>query len=83
MENNKVPATKQERRTKRIRKVHTYTKYSGLAYQIFGLLGVTIFLGLKADAYFGNESQYITAFSSIIVLVAFFYKLSITVNKKA
>lgn len=76
------PEAEVNAKTKRIRKVHSYTKYSGLAYQIFGLLGVTIFLGLKADAYFGNKSQYITAFSSIIVLVAFFYKLNITLNKK-
>lgn len=70
----------QDQRTKRIRKVHSYTKYSGLAYQIFGLLAVTVFLGLKADAHFGNKTQYITAISCLVVLVAFFYKLTKTVK---
>lgn len=65
-----------------MRKVKAYTKYSGMAYQIFGLLAVTIWLGLKADAHFGNESKLITAFASLIVLIAYLYKISITVLKK-
>jgi len=73
---------KRQNRKKQIQKVKAYTKYSGMAYQIFGLLAVTIFLGLKADAYFGNESKLITAFSSLFVLLAYLYKISITVLKK-
>jgi len=57
------------------RKMITYTKYSGLGYQLIGLLAVSIWLGLKADAYFGNKTQYITAISCIVVLFGFFYKV--------
>jgi hypothetical protein len=71
-----------EKRQEGIRKVKAYTKYSGMAYQIFGLLAVTIWLGLKADAYFGNESKLITAGASLVVLIAYLYKLSTTVLKK-
>jgi len=71
-----------EDKKKKNEKLVTYTKYSGMAYQIFGLLAVTIFLGLKADKYFGNEKQYITAVLSLLVLFAFFYKLTIDLNKK-
>jgi len=62
------------------KKIRAYSKYSGLAYQLFGLLALTIFLGMKADKYFGNETQYITGISSILVLFAFFYKLIIDLN---
>lgn len=71
-----------EKKQKNIKKIHAYTKYSGIVYQIFGLLAVTIFLGLKADAYFGNESKLITAGASLFVLLTYLYKVSITVMKK-
>lgn len=73
---------KRKKRQEGIRKVKAYTKYSGMAYQIFGLLAVTIWLGLKADAHFENDSKVITAGASLIVLIAYLYKLSATVLKK-
>lgn len=73
---------KKNKRQQSIKKVKAYTKYSGMAYQIFGLLAVTIWLGLKADAHFGNEKKIITAIASLVVLIAFLYKVSITVLKK-
>lgn len=58
----------------------SYVKYSGMVYQLFGLMAVTIFLGLKADSYFEFESKYITAFATLFVIIAFLYKVSITVT---
>lgn len=71
-----------DKRKAKIKKIHSYTKYSGIVYQIFGLLAVTIFLGLKADAYFGNENKFITAGASLFILLTYLYKISITVMKK-
>lgn len=64
------------------KKVQSYTKYSGIAYQMFGLLALSIFLGLKADAYFGNEKKFITAFGTLFVLFTYFYKLYLDLNRK-
>lgn len=55
--------------------VRAYAKYSGMAFQLFGLLAVTVFLGMKADEYFGFTTNYLTATFSILVLFAYFYKL--------
>ena len=63
------------------RKVQSYAKYSGMAYQLIGLLFVTIWLGIKADEYMGNERKYITALASLLVLFAFFYKVYISVTR--
>ena len=71
-----------EKKRSATNKVKAYTKYSGLAYQLVGLLGVSIWLGLKADAHLGNERQYITALACILVLFAFFYKVYITVSSE-
>lgn len=57
------------------RPIQKYTRYSGLAYQLIGLLAVAIFAGLKADAYFAFENNYLTALFCVIVLFAFFYKI--------
>ena len=70
------------KRQKQIKKVRAYTKYSGMAYQLFGMLAVTVYFGLKADAYFGHESKLITAGLCLFVLVGYLYKVSITVMKK-
>jgi len=59
----------------RNKKIKNYAKYSGLAYQIFGLLAVSIFIGIKADDYFGNETRYITAGLCLLSLLSFFYRL--------
>lgn len=67
---------------KKHHKVKSYVRYSGMAYQLFGLLALSIFLGLKADAYFSNEKKLITAVLSLVVLVAYFYRLTVELNKK-
>ncbi len=71
-----------KKRQEGIKKVKSYTKYSSMAYQIFGILAVTIWLGLKVDAHFGNEKKIITAGASLFVLITYLYKVSITVLKK-
>lgn len=72
--------TKQNKKRK-AGKVKAYVKYSGIAYQLFGLIAVSIFLGLKADKYFQFETKYITAGLTLLVFFAYMYKLSITVMK--
>mgnify|MGYP000282612159 CR=1 FL=1 len=73
------PSKKRAKRTKTIRR---YAKFSGLAYQMIGLVAVSVFLGLKADKYYGNEdSKYITVVLVIIVFAAFMYRLYIILIK--
>ena len=65
---------------KKKKRIVQNSKYMGMAYQLFALLAITIFIGIKADAYFGNETQYITAISAFVILLLYFYKLYITLN---
>jgi len=68
--------------TKRRQKVRQYAKYSGIAYQLFGLVALGVFVGLKADKYFGFRNNYITAFLVIILFSAYMYKLCITILRE-
>lgn len=63
-------------------KVKSYAQYSGMAYQLFGLLAISVFGGLKLDAYLGNEKKYCTAVICLLVLFAYFYKITVSTMKK-
>lgn len=69
-------------RDKRNNTIRSYAKYSGLAYQLVGLVVVSLFLGLKADKYFGNtDNNYITAILVLVVFFAYMYRLYIILIK--
>ena len=57
-------------------------KYSGIAFQLVGLLLVSIFLGKKIDSWLGNEKAYCTALLIILVFSAYMYKLYIELMKE-
>lgn len=72
-----------DKRAKKTKTIKRYAKYTGLAYQMIGLVGISVFLGLKADKYYGNEdSKYITVIAVIIVFAAFMYRLYVTLIKQ-
>jgi len=62
--------------------VRIYSQYYGMAFQIFGLLIVSMLIGMKLDSYFNNETNYIAAFLTVIVLVAYLYKVVYTLSKE-
>ena len=63
------------------RNLRSFSKYYGMAFQIFGLLLVSMFIGKELDKYFNNEINYIAAFLPIVVLVAYLYKVVHTLSQ--
>lgn len=59
-----------------------YMKYSGMAYQLAGLMFIAIFGGMKIDEWMGNEKRYITALLTIIFFSGYMAKLYYELNKK-
>jgi hypothetical protein len=54
----------------------SFLKYSSLGFQLFGLLGVALYLGLKVDKYLNwTEVPVFTMIFLLIVFVGFMYKL--------
>lgn len=64
------------------KKTNSYLKYSGLAFQLVGLLLVSIFLGKKVDQWVGTEKAYFTALLVILVFSGYMYKLYIELMKQ-
>lgn len=63
-------------------KSRSYLKYSGIAFQLVGLLIVSIFLGKKIDAWLETEKAYFTALLVILVFSVYMYKLYIDLMKE-
>jgi hypothetical protein len=59
-----------------------YLKYTGLAFQMAGIILVSIFLGQKIDTYLALDKPYATALISVLSLAGFMYKLYIDLMKK-
>ncbi len=51
-----------------------YAKYSGIGIQMFAIIGVGAFAGVKLDEYLGNDNNlYTIIFSLVAVFAAMFY----------
>jgi hypothetical protein len=61
----------------------SYMQYTGLAFQLAGILLISIFAGKKIDLYFGFSKPYITALLSMMALVGFMYKLYLDLIKSS
>jgi len=59
-----------------------YLKYSGMALQLFVLLGIGAWLGQKLDARLHTPDPYFTIAFILLFTTAFFYKLVKDLNRK-
>lgn len=68
-----MPSKKSDRN-----KTKEYAKYYGMAFEIFGFLFFGALIGRALDNYF--DTDYIVAITLLLALVAYFYKLMITLG---
>lgn len=51
-----------------------YAKYTGVAFQMMGIIAVCAFIGYKIDEYYHHQTQWVTALSCVIGVVASIYQ---------
>ncbi len=61
---------------------NSYLKYSGLALQMFVLLGVGAWLGQRVDKWLHTSSPYFTILFILVFATAFFYRLIKELSRK-
>lgn len=71
----------EKRRSDHGKKLINYGKYTGLAFQLFATIAVSVILGLWLDSKLNFEKPIITALLIPIFLIGFIYKLYIELNK--
>ena len=61
----------------------SYLKYSGIVFQMAGILFVSGWIGQKLDEYFNTEQPYIMMALMIFMLITYLWKLAIDLNDEA
>lgn len=64
------------------KKMYAYLKYSGLAFQMAGIVVISILLGKWLDGKFGFQKPFMTIFLVLFFFSAFMYKLYRELDKK-
>ncbi len=62
---------------KPMRKPDGYMKYSNIAFQMVGILGLSGWIGFKLDKYFNTPKPYITAGLMLFMLITYLWKIVI------
>ncbi|WP_339622700.1 AtpZ/AtpI family protein [uncultured Winogradskyella sp.] len=50
-------------------KLSAYAKYSSIGFQMFAIIGIGTFLGVKLDAYYSNNNNLCTIILSLISVI--------------
>ncbi|MGB4397925.1 MAG: AtpZ/AtpI family protein [Daejeonella sp.] len=44
----------------------SYAKYTGVAFQMMAIIGVSAFIGFKIDEYYDHKTQWVTALACVL-----------------
>lgn len=75
---------RKDKNAKKDNQLNTYAKYSGIAIQMFAIIGIGSFIGVKLDGYFNNEGNLwtiILSLSSTILAMVFVIRRIIANSK--
>jgi F0F1-type ATP synthase assembly protein I len=59
------------------KQVNNYIKFSGIAFQMVAIIGVTTFVGYKIDEYAKHSTQWVTA---VMALIGVFVSLYLVIK---
>ena len=73
-----------EHQPKKESSLNSYAKYSAIAFQMFAIIGVGSFVGVKIDTFYGNENKLWTIILSLCstILAVIFVIRRIIANSK-
>jgi F0F1-type ATP synthase assembly protein I len=43
-----------------------YAKYTGVAFQMMGIIAISAFIGYKTDQYYDHKTQWVTALACVL-----------------
>ncbi len=73
-----------EQQPKKNNSLNSYAKYSSIAFQMFAIIGIGSFIGVKIDEYYGDVNKLwtiILSLSSTIIAVIFVIRRIIANSK--
>ncbi len=66
-----------------LKTVNNYIKYSGLAFQMFSIIGVFTFVGYKIDESWASKTPIITGILSLLGVIIAIYTVLKGINKSS
>lgn len=73
MEKQQQPPKKKDLKKLRSKGLNDFAKYSGMAFQMFGIIFLTTWGGIKLDKLSGNETPVFTIILSLLGVFAAIY----------
>ncbi|MGB4774549.1 MAG: AtpZ/AtpI family protein [Daejeonella sp.] len=52
-----------------------YAKYTGMAFQMLAIIGISAFIGFKTDEYYKHSVQWVTALTSVLGVCLSIYQI--------
>jgi ATP synthase protein I len=72
----------QNKKKQKLNQLNTYVKYSGLGFQMIGVIGLFTFIGFKIDESLESKTPIITALLSLVGVIISLYIVFKSLNKK-
>lgn len=55
--------------------LRNYTKYTGLAFQMMAVIGLSAFIGYKIDQHYEHQTQWVTAIACVLGVILSIYQI--------
>ena len=52
-----------------------YAKYTGVAFQMMGIIAISAFIGYKIDEYYAHQTQWVTALCCVLGVCLSIYQI--------
>ena len=62
-------SNKKQQKKEKTTSLNNYARYSSIAFQMFAIIGIGAFVGVKLDDAFPNKHQLYTVFLSLIFVI--------------
>lgn len=72
----------QNKKKQQLNQLNTYVKYSGLGFQMIGIIGLFTFVGYKIDESLNSKTPLITGLLSLVGVIISLYIVFKSLNKK-
>lgn len=54
--------------------LNNYIKYTGLAFQMMAIIGLSAFIGYKIDQFYEHQTQWVTAIACVLGVILSIYQ---------
>ena len=54
--------------------LNNYVKYTGIAFQMMAIIGISAYIGFKGDQFYAHKTQWLTAITCVLGVILSIYQ---------